>query len=157
MQVLHQTETTPPKGWTYEVEGKVISAVSFQYLVNNVRSHYHSIDKIPPKNLELVIMDSICQGLPIGEQETRCRYTEPPTWSQLLSKAAYALSKWTSKGFQLVTEDQLLERRNTCTECSFWNGESAFGIGRCGSCGCTGVKLHVATEKCPHDKWEATV
>ena len=96
MQVLHQTETTPPKGWTYEVEGKVISAVSFQYLVNNVRSHYHSIDKVPPKNLELVIMDSICQGLPIGEQETRCRHTEPPTWSQLLSKAAYALSKWTS-------------------------------------------------------------
>ncbi len=157
MQALNQTDLVPPGGWTYTVEGTDLRGTSLDYLLNNVREFYFANHMTPPKNLELLIMDSICQRLPVKDQEVRCMFTEPPTWAQLLVRAGSALSQWASRGFPLVTKEQLLERRNTCMECSFWHGEAAFGIGKCGSCGCTGVKLQVATEKCPQDKWEATV
>jgi hypothetical protein len=45
------------------------------------------------------------------------------------------------------------ERLEICRGCEF-NGEAPSGV-RCMKCGCGGLKLELATERCPVGKWEA--
>ena len=44
------------------------------------------------------------------------------------------------------------ERLEICRGCEF-NGERPAGV-RCTKCGCRGLKLELATERCPIGKWE---
>jgi len=125
-----------------------------EHAVVVVREAYFASKKTPPKNLEYAIMDQICKRLESDPHSDRCFDYTPPTKTELLTRAGNAIKNFVNNGFKLVTADQLLDRRAVCEECSLWNGEGSFGMGRCGSCGCTGLKLHVASEKCPLNKWE---
>jgi hypothetical protein len=75
----------------------------------------------------------------------------------LTSKAKSLLAagiNWTSKGFELASEEQLKYRMEICKSCPFWDPEGMMGTGKCNKCGCsTQAKLRMATEKCPIDKW----
>ena len=152
MQILHEKYKVPPGGWRYEVDGKEFRGTSLPYLVASVREYYFANDKTPPKDLDVVIQDQICKRIPDGE--TRCADWSKPSLAELLMRAARALARFATSGFTLVSPSQLLERREVCEKCSFWNGESSFGLGRCGSCGCTGLKLYAASETCPQKKWK---
>lgn len=50
----------------------------------------------------------------------------------------------------LVADEVLEERRDICMGCEF-NGERTNGGIRCMKCGCSGLKLELATEACPDD------
>jgi hypothetical protein len=52
----------------------------------------------------------------------------------------------------MVAADVLEERRALCLPCEF-NGHRESGGIRCTKCGCSGLKLHLATERCPVGKW----
>ena len=67
--------------------------------------------------------------------------------------AAVAGAKWATAGFPIVSGEGLAERKRICAECEFWNAGAFGGLGRCGKCGCSGVKLRMATSRCPLKKW----
>jgi len=155
MQILHEQNKVPPGGWRYTVDGQTFRGTSLPMLIASVREYYFSNKKIPPKDLDMIIQDQICKSIP--DPERKCADGSPPTKAELLVRAAKAMFRWAASGFKTTTAEELVERRDICQSCSSWQGESAFGIGRCGSCGCYGLKLYVASEKCPKDKWKAII
>lgn len=62
-------------------------------------------------------------------------------------------AQWAKAGFPIVSGEDLAERKGICAECEFWNADAFGGLGKCGKCGCSGVKLRLATSKCPAGKW----
>ena len=155
MQAISDIGTVPPGGWTYiDEDGNKFRGTTLAYTVDAIRQSYFASKKTPPKNLEYAIMDQICKRLESDPHSDRCFDYTPPTKTELLTRAGNAIKNFVNNGFKLVTAEQLLDRRSVCEQCSLWNGEGSFGMGRCGSCGCTGLKLHVAGEKCPLNKWE---
>lgn len=157
MQTLNQYNQVPPGGFRFRIQegglDEVVKASNWLALVNNVRDVYHANNLPVPKNLEIVISDWLCKEIPDGQ--SRCRDITPPTKAEMIKRASTAMAQWASSGFKKVEPEDLIDRREICEACSNWKGESAFGIGRCGSCGCFGLKLYVATESCPIGKWTA--
>ncbi len=51
----------------------------------------------------------------------------------------------------LVSAEIRAERQSTCDVCEHYEPKQA----RCKICGCGGLKLDLATERCPIGKWEA--
>lgn len=153
MQILHEKNKVPPGGWRYEIDGRTFRATTLIQLVGVVREYYFANDKVPPKDMDVIIQHWICQHIP--DPEVKCSDWSKPSLPELIVRAGRALIRFARSGFPLVTPQQLVERRNVCEECSFWQGESSFGLGRCGSCGCTGLKLYAASENCPQKKWKA--
>lgn len=152
MQVLNQQNMVPPGGWKYTVDGQEFKAVTLDAVMFLVRDFYFANGKVPPSNLRLLIQDQICSLIP--DPELKCSDVSPPSKADLAKRAARALVGFARSGFKLVSEEVLLERRETCDACPFWQGEAVFGMGKCGSCGCTGLKQVVANEKCPEGKWK---
>ena len=63
--------------------------------------------------------------------------------------AAYRAAKALVTGQPvLVSEEVHVQRLETCLACEHWTGR------KCDLCGCRGLKLHMATERCPIAKWD---
>ena len=156
MKVLQTLNRVPPGGWRYHIPelGVDVKRPQWAFLVEEVRNAYLNNGKKIPKNLEWTIQDYLCDQIPVGSQPGWCIDASPPSMADMLKRATHALSEWAQKGFPLTTEEQLVERREICEQCPMWKPSTAFGLGACGACGCTGLKLTVATEKCPQGKWK---
>lgn len=63
------------------------------------------------------------------------------------------MNDWRRAGFAVVSVAELSRRWRTCRTCKHWRG-----VG-CAKCGCAGVKLALATSRCPlkKPKWVETV
>jgi hypothetical protein len=159
MKVLHTLDRVPPGSWRFQSEefGLNVQRPQWAFLLEEVRNMYFNNDKPVPANLSFIIQDWLCDQIKIEHQTAWCHDVTPPSKMDMLKRAAHALKEWASKGFPLVTDEQLLERRATCEQCPMWKGDSGLGLGACGACGCTGLKLTVATENCPQGKWKALV
>jgi len=152
MQILKSKMKVPPGGWTYTIEsGTSFRGTTLERLVDEVREYYFTNDQLPPKDLDMLIQDQICSKIP--DAEAKCYDATPPTFGELIKRAGTALVNFSRSGFEVVPDEVLVERRAICLECPLWKGESFFGVGRCGACGCSGFKLYAASERCPKDKW----
>jgi len=78
---------------------------------------------------------------------------ELPSSLDMLKSFSRSAGIWAKAGFPTVSKELYNERRSICESCDSWQPEALFGAGRCGTCGCTSVKHHLATEKCPLGKW----
>ena len=78
------------------------------------------------------------------------KYQSGPTLTDLLANFTGAMARWASSGFPLVTKETFDARFATCSACEHWAGKT------CRKCGCTKLKLWLATERCPLDKWSHT-
>ena len=68
--------------------------------------------------------------------------------------AVAAMIRWMKRGFPIVTEEILAERKSTCATCEWWEPKGFFHTGQCRKCGCsTAAKLAIPTEACPVGKW----
>lgn len=152
MKEFHDQFTVPPGGWWYEhPESKhVIRSVSRDKLLIDIKNYCAANNYPIQPNLSQLVIDQICERNP-----QFCRDTEPPSKLDRLRSFAQAMVGWMAQGFAVVPSAVLEERRGICETCLWWSGESSFGYGRCGKCGCTGLKLFLPKEKCPIDKWKA--
>jgi hypothetical protein len=73
-----------------------------------------------------------------------------PSISEMTKNFGSAMARWAKSGMKTVNETEYNERLSICRKCEYWKEE---GIGRCMKCGCAGIKLWLATEKCPINKW----
>lgn len=62
-------------------------------------------------------------------------------------------AKWVAAGFPIVSGEDLELRKGVCATCEFWSANAFGGLGKCGKCGCSGVKLRLSTSGCPLKKW----
>jgi hypothetical protein len=86
-----------------------------------------------------------------------------PAKVSLLTKVrrlGVALKRWQAAGRPVVSRETARERAAICQGCEYWRAGGNFGLGECRApgCGCTRLKIWLATEKCPHPagaKWPA--
>jgi hypothetical protein len=57
--------------------------------------------------------------------------------------------EWAVFGFPVVDDSTHLERSVQCSICPHWDARA----GRCLECGCYALKLRLATETCPLNRW----
>jgi len=119
-----------------------------------VREH-RIANNIPVRHLEQQVVDQFCAAQP-----DRCEDVDPdsgqPTPLEKAKRFALAMGRWAASGFKVADDATYRERVAICEGCQYWRGEgNEPGTGRCGKCGCSGLKLCLATERCPEGKWEA--
>ncbi len=82
---------------------------------------------------------------------------ENATLGQKMTRLRGELKRWAVKGFPLVPREVRASRLAVCRACEYHQPKGNMGLGRCSypGCGCTNVKLALATSKCPHSpaKW----
>ena len=74
-----------------------------------------------------------------------------------LAKAAGRAAGAIIRGLPVIVSDEEAARRLCiCRECEWWRTEAYGGAGGCGheSCGCTALKRHLSTERCPVGRWD---
>lgn len=72
---------------------------------------------------------------------------------KMLQRFTGATFRWAKAGFSIADETEVARRKASCTSCRYWNPTARLGMGKCLKCGCTSLKLKLATEKCPIGKW----
>ncbi len=59
------------------------------------------------------------------------------------------LYAWAKSGFQRVDQEEFDRRRSICKSCEHWDAEALFNRGKCRKCGCSQLKLWMASARCP--------
>ena len=81
------------------------------------------------------------------------RDLEAPPISEQIKNLHEELRRWQEAGRPVVSKVDLLERYSICKGCEFHNPSRILVLARCMKCGCSGLKLHMATTKCPDGNW----
>jgi hypothetical protein len=76
-----------------------------------------------------------------------------PTSAEMAANLTRALAEWTRHGFPVATQEVRDQRQAICDGCEWWESNAMFGTGRCRRCGCSKLKLALATSVCPVAKW----
>lgn len=150
MKVIKDINWVPPGGWQYvHPETKTLFAShSINVLTDKVRAFNQTNNYPNQLNLEQAIVDGVCDRCP-----ECCHDTEPPSLLDLAKRFTREAYQWAQSGFEVTDENLFASRQATCNTCPKWRGEAAFGYGRCGACGCTGLKLFMKSSHCPDGKW----
>ena len=114
-----------------------------------------------PHNWDDWFEERVCDASPDGCIELEDVTPEPPSssWMKLALQFTGAMVGWAKSGFRVVRWDTFKARLTACRgdagtpRCPMFRPHDVFGMGRCGKCGCTSLKLFLATERCPLDKW----
>jgi hypothetical protein len=81
------------------------------------------------------------------------RMAEEPGLVEKAKNFTSSMVEWATSGFPVVDNDLLLKRKEVCNTCEFWDKDGYMGAGKCKKCGCSGIKLNLATSVCPAGKW----
>jgi hypothetical protein len=94
---------------------------------------------------------------PKMEVVQRVTLPEEPTALEMAQNFGGAMLRWARAGFRTASAETAAARAAICADCEFWAKDARFGLGKCRAkgCGCTSLKLWLATEKCPKGKWPA--
>lgn len=141
----------PPGGGYiyYQEETKTKFAIpTFANLVRKVLDHCKSNGlKIPS---EQEIIDNCCKQRP-----ELCYNDESPPMARQLATFAGSMVAWAKSGLHVASPEILDARVSICQGCEYWGGVTGGTLikGRCGKCGCNGIKLALETSVCPISKW----
>lgn len=84
-------------------------------------------------------------------------HEDGPSLVDLARNFAGATARWVTAGLPVVTQEVYAGRAVICGGCEYWQADARLGLGECTApgCGCTSLKLWLATERCPEGKWAA--
>lgn len=113
-----------------------------------------------PYNWDAFFDEQFCKATP------RACYDVPdspietsPNWMKLALQFSSSILKWVKGGMPIVSWETFKQRYTQCTgdekiqRCPHFTNFNHFGLTRCGACGCSSVKLFLATETCPKGRW----
>jgi hypothetical protein len=78
---------------------------------------------------------------------------EEPTLVELAANFTKATARWIKAGLPVATKAETKARKAICLICEHHRPDATFL--KCAKCGCSKVKLWLATERCPIGKWES--
>jgi hypothetical protein len=150
MRLKHRNKV-PPGGyfaWKCPKHGTIIKRPSMMRIEMAVKP-YCAANKLPQLTKE-EIEANVCEQMP----DLCYDYDAPPLARQAYN-AAMELGKWAAHKFEVADKPLLEQRLSICGKCRFWSGVEGGPLikGRCGKCGCSGVKLGMATSRCPIGQW----
>lgn len=115
-----------------------------------------------PFNWDAMFEEGFCKGTPQACDDLPEAPSESsPNWMSLAVQFGTSLGRWVLAGLPLVSWDVFKTRHVKCTgdetneRCPHFTKFSKLGFTKCGKCGCSSVKLYLATERCPIGRWSA--
>lgn len=75
------------------------------------------------------------------------------TMPEMMKNLGQAAILYATDGFKNCTKEQHDQRLDICKSCELWDASGYMGLGKCKKCGCSGMKLWVASSQCPIGKW----
>lgn len=151
----------PPGGWrwVHPETGKRVSGKTWDGLRIAARMFLGNNGFPIPLDLD----DHILEWMNKEIQENAARHGFPPeqflSESQgpsLLTRAftfAHAAKEWVKAGMPITDHEGVEWRVGICKTCPYWKGETSPFHVMCGKCGCSGLKLFLATSRCPDGRW----
>jgi hypothetical protein len=112
-----------------------------------VRQHRLTNHYPIPVNWDQAFDSNVCAQSPQACVEVTSTLTRA-------ARFARAMGTWVMAGMPVVTPEEYQRRIDICIQCPMFGGETSIGKIACKKCGCSGLKLRMATEKCPMGKWE---
>jgi hypothetical protein len=90
-----------------------------------------------------------------GAQMVESRAPAMPSLEELAGRFWRSVWGWLLSGSRVTRPAEFRARHRQCVsnECGHWQGDRL--VARCGACGCTGLKLWLAPERCPKGYWGA--
>lgn len=154
-------QETPPGGWRWRhpETGYLVHSSTATGLISAARAFLHENNYPVPADLEQRIWQWMNEDVQ-RDMEKRglppfvfLHNTEPPTLLDRARSFAWAAKDWMRSGMPVTTHDVVQSRLETCRTCGYWSGESSPFHTACRKCGCTGIKMWMATSRCPIGKW----
>lgn len=141
----------PPGGffkYRDHIHSVLLKEPSWRRLLATLAKYYTANKWSMPSEQEII--DNVC-----GQQPGICFDSEAPAYWKQAVNVVSALGEWASKGLPVTPKETLDKRLSICQACNYWGGVSGGSLmqGKCGKCGCSGLKLAMATTKCPIGKW----
>lgn len=152
-EILERFRTDPPRGglWKYRhpISKHEFRSHQIPALLDSVRRHEEANGY--PVTTAAEIESQLCINHPFS-----CGDGEP-TFREKASNFTHAMVDWAKAGFPVSSSEVLQQRLDICQACEYWRGSRGGTLlsGSCRKCGCSGVKLGLATQACPIGKWEA--
>lgn len=151
------SEAIVPPGGNYVAKHDISGAVFRRHTVDGVCQLYneHCRANGYPELCRMDIVQIICRDTPANI----CRDENQPTFVEKAVSFVGEMTKWAASGFKVVSQEILDERLAICQKCNYWGGLAGGKLmaARCGRCSCSGLKLALATTRCPLNppKWSA--
>lgn len=131
--------------WKHPETGYVIRHSNFKGCRDQVKIFLRANNYPIGSNFDQEFEENLCaNGAP-----NLCEDFVPPTLLEKMSTFAQALYRAGKQWRQpLVDAEELQRRRNICAECSYYGGSTNLLKVACQKCGCSGIKLALASQHC---------
>jgi hypothetical protein len=152
MRKVLNTSKGPPGGkWIYVCpeDGEHITAQSF-IVIKQRALNYRKINNYPVgSNWDDDFEQNLCEHMHLSV----CTDWSPPTLGQKLENLKQSLLNYARSGFTVTDSDKVKARLDICMDCNYYSGQRGTLKIMCKKCGCTGLKLFMASSVCPDKKW----
>lgn len=155
MLVITKPNRVPHGGyWRYQAGGKVLMHPYINVLQDQVLK-YTKANNLPFDLTEFV--QNVCRTTEAASGVTLCHDADErsPSVASIVTGFIQSMSDWARSGFSMTSKEILQARLSKCSGCDQWRGSSGGTLmnGSCKLCGCRGIKLALATSKCPKGWW----
>ena len=139
--------------YTQPESGQQFSSPYYDQLIAAVLKHRKIMNYPISSQFEEEMDHALCSNHPSSCHEP-APFQSPNFMDQAVSFAT-TFAVWIREGLPVVSREVYIQRRNICagtlttTRCDYWGGDTQLGFGRCRKCGCSGLKLFMATVQCP--------
>lgn len=154
MKFFKLQSMVPPNGgwwWVHPESGRKLDGSSYNVLMDEIRRFCRANNYPIPPGLDQDVINVICERTP-----EFCSDGDPPTVKDRLGMFMRAIVEWVGTGAKVTTHEQFEERLAQCKACQYYNGSSSITTIACRKCGCSKLKLFLASEQCPlpEPRWQ---
>lgn len=153
MQRVRDTNTVPPGGgfrYRDPDSGVLLKHPYYRQLRAQAREH-RMANNLPIGLLWDEQFDAaVCSEMPDVCDDTRSE--SEMTMPEKASLFAKSMVNWALSGFKVLSHEDYDARLTICKACPYWKWERRRFVA-CSKCGCSRLKLFIATVNCPIGKW----
>lgn len=129
--------------WVHSETGHPVRHSNYSGIKNAVKVFLKSNSYPISSQFEDELQENLCA------HGARCEEFTPPTLAQKMSTFGMSLYRAAKQWREpLVDAEELQRRRNICAECSYYGGSTNLLKVACQKCGCSGMKLALASQHC---------
>lgn len=164
MNKIRDTTTVPNAGqfgvgFVYRDpdSGKVFVHAGVEHVISMARKHREANSYPIGANFNQDAVENICANTP----GSICYDEPPPSAGQKAISLAKALYESALSGFATLSAEEVAQRKVVCETsglaggpCEYFKGINGMFKVMCGHCGCSSLKIHLRTSKCPLNRWK---
>lgn len=158
MPLVIKSSSVVPKGG-FRMRCEASGAEFRKHTVEGVQALYleHCEANGYPLPTQQEMIELICKSSPAPQL---CYDSDEPPFVEKAKNFVGEMARWAASGFKIVSQEILEARLAICQACPYWGGTTGGSLvsARCGKCGCSSLKVGLATASCgdkQNPRWHA--